>query len=151
LGFYEAEGYEREESDGENRLLEQVESFIFFFEHAADAPEEIGLAGAAELEQVGVLRSILIVDGKLGEGHEGFEIIVTIGRSAQDDIVAAGFAFATDKGGDPPDAGVEEEEGFGEVQYYIGEIVISTDMGEFVQEDGLDLVGGQLGEEAEGD
>jgi len=55
-------------------------------------------------------------------------------------IIAAVFAEATDLAGEPPDGGVIKEKGFGESLQEIEEVIVSLDVGEFMDDDGGELV-----------
>jgi hypothetical protein len=79
--------------------------------------------------------------GSVGEG---------IGAGGDGYVVAAEFALLTEAGSDPPDGGVEEEEGFDHGLEDVPEIVGATDVGEFVGEDSFKLIGGESSKSARG-
>ena len=57
------------------------------------------------------------------------------------DIVTAVSAFDPDAAGHPPDGRVVEEQRFDDVLEQIDQIVVSTDVRQFVYQDGLELIG----------
>jgi hypothetical protein len=75
------------------------------------------------------------------------------GRVAGDrhgDVVAAQLAFGVDVSRDPPDGWVVEEQRFNHGLGEVHEIVVAADMRQLVEEEGLEVRGGEAGEGARG-
>ena len=80
---------------------------------------------------------------KSGEG--GGKFVGTAG-DFDHEIVTAVLAFDAHDAGDPPDCGVVEEDAFDEDLGEIHQVIVTADVGEFVEEDGFYLSGGEAGE-----
>ena len=79
--------------------------------------------------------------GGVGEG---------VGAGGDGYVVAAELALLAEAGANPPDGGMEEEEGLDHGLEDVPEIVGAANVGEFVGEDGFELVGGESSESAGG-
>ncbi len=113
---------------------------------ALDAGEEVAAGGGEGEVILG-----RVWGAEFFDGEEGFGVEEGIADEGGREVVAAVFALLADVGGDPPDGGVVEEEGFDEGLQEIDEIIVAANVGEFVGEDGLELRGGKTGEEGCGE
>lgn len=114
----------------------------------ADAVEEGAIVGT-ECEggdRMKGLRSALFF-----EGEEGAAVVEGIAEKFDGEIVAAEFAFEAESARDPPDGGVVEEEGFDDGLEEVDEVVVSSDVGEFMREDGGELRRGEADDRGSGE
>ena len=90
---------------------------------------------------------------KIGSAEGGEEAGVSGGLAGavDDEPVAAELAFEADPGGEPPGDGVEEEEGFDEALQDEDQVVVTAEVGEFVQEGHFELVDGPAAQRGGGD
>ena len=73
-----------------------------------------------------------------------------IGTGGDRDVVAAQLALFANAAADPPDRGVEEEEGFDQGLEKVPEVVGAADVGELVREHDFKLLGAEAGERGDG-
>ncbi len=69
-------------------------------------------------------------------------VVEAIAGEGDGDVVTAVFAFLAYAGGEPPDGGVVEEEGFDDALDQVHEIVVAADVGEFVSEEVVEMFDG---------
>src|SRR5439155_16820179 len=98
---------------------------------------ELGGGGAEEPVALGSLLFEEEQGGGVGDG---------VGAGGDGDVVAAELTLLAEAGADPPDGGMEEEEGFDHGLEDVPEVVGAADVGELVGEDGFELLGGEDGE-----
>jgi hypothetical protein len=84
------------------------------------------------------------------QAGEDRRIATRFGSLRENDIIAAVFAFATDNIRNPPDGGVIEQKTFDRFLRQVHQIVQAPDVREFVGQEKLDLIGGQIRETAKG-
>ena len=77
------------------------------------------------------------------DGAQGGGVGGAVATELDGGVVAALFAGEAHLAGSPPDGGVIEEEGFHDDLEDVDEIVVAADVGEFMGEDGFELIRGK--------
>jgi hypothetical protein len=87
-----------------------------------------------------------LFEAEFGDAGEGEGVSFGVAAVPDGEVVAAVFAFDADAVRYPVDGGMVEEECFDGGLDEVDEVVVSPDVGEFVEDDGFDLVFGEMGE-----